>query len=118
MTPCAAFEDRLIDYVDLAAADRAVVDDHVAGCSACRQFLATLQEIDTQLTADVRAIRLNPDRYAEVRRQVETTMPVARASHLPEWLDFVAAVAVCAFGYTLAWQTGIFAYVVMALFSD
>jgi anti-sigma factor RsiW len=118
MTPCAAFEDRLIDYPDLHPDDCAAVNEHVADCLACRGYLATLREIDAKLMADVGSIRMNPARYAEVKRQTERTVPVRRASRLPECLDFAAASAVCAFGYTLAWQTGLFAYVVMALFPD
>jgi hypothetical protein len=40
-----------------------------------------------------------------------TAPAVARPSRLPEWMDFVAAGAVCAFGYGLAWQTSVFAYI-------
>ena len=118
MTPCVAFEDRLIDYGDLRPGDGAVVDEHVAGCPACREYLATLKEIDTKLTADVRAIQLNPERYAEVRRQTESVRPVVRSSRLPEWLDFVAACAVCAFGYGLAWHSGVIAYLISTLSSS
>jgi hypothetical protein len=50
-----------------------------------------------------------------VRRQTGSMRPVVRTSRLPEWLDFVAACAVCAFGYGLAWQSGVIAYLFSAL---
>lgn len=115
MKACAAFEDRLVDYRDLPSRDRREVDEHLKGCAACRQYLAVLQEIDSALAAQVRQIRIDPRRYAAVRRQTSVAMPMSKASRLPEWLDFVAASAVCAFSYALAWQTGLFAYLAAAV---
>lgn len=48
--------------------------------------------------------------------QVLQAPHVARVSRVPEWMDFVAASAVCAVGYAVAWQTGLIAYVVTSIF--
>ena len=115
MKACTAFEDRLIDYDDLSAEDRFEVDEHLTGCASCREYLAVLREIDVTLAAQVRLVHLDPQRVTEIRQVVTATEPIARVSRLPEWLDFVAASAVCAFTYGLAWQTGVFDYVASAM---
>jgi len=117
MTPCAAFEDRLLEYDELSAADRRDVDAHVAGCGACHEYLELLREVDAALTAEVRGIRIDPRRYDAVKKQAMSAAPLTRVTRLPEWMDFVAAGAVCAFASAVAWQTGLLAYVLMALFS-
>jgi anti-sigma factor RsiW len=111
MSPCTAFEDRLLEYGELSPTDRHDVDEHVIDCASCRQYLALLREVDAALTAEVRGIRIDPQQYDAVRQLVMTAPAVARPSRLPEWMDFVAAGAVCAFGYGLAWQTSVFAYI-------
>ena len=80
-------------------------------CSIC----PLLREIDATLAAQVRAVHLNPQRDAEIRQSVAHAEPIGRISRLPEWLDFVAAGAVCAFAGGLAWQAGLFAFVVSAM---
>ena len=115
MKACAEFEDRLIDYGELSAAERLEVDEHVDGCAPCRHYLSVLQEIDAALAGEARQIHLDPQRFADVRQQAMDAMPIPRASRLPEWLDFVAAGAVCAFSYALAWQTGLFTYLADAV---
>ena len=112
---CAAFEDRLIDYDELVAEERADVDTHLEGCPACREYLSLLREIDATLSVQVRAVHLNPERVMEIRQSVARAEPIPRISRLPEWLDFVAAGAVLAFASGLAWQAGLFAAVVSAL---
>jgi anti-sigma factor RsiW len=112
---CAAFEDRLIDYDDLVAEEKAVVDTHLLGCASCREYLTLLREIDSTLAAHAREIHLDLQRYADIRQIVTTAPPIAHVTRLPEWLDFVAAAAICVFAYGFAWQTGVFDYVVSAV---
>jgi hypothetical protein len=116
MSPCPAFEDRLLDYDTLPAPERHRVDAHTDGCASCRQFLAVLREVDAAFTTEVRGLRLPPQRYGVMLHQVMTAPPIARVSRLPEWMDFVAAGAVCASGCAVAWQTGLLTYVVMSIF--
>lgn len=115
MKACAAFEDRLIDCDELVAEEKAVVETHLQGCPACREYLSLLREMDAALSVQVRAVHLNPQRVAEIRQSVAHAEPIGRISRLPEWLDFVAAGAVLAFAGGLAWQAGLFAAVVSAL---
>jgi anti-sigma factor RsiW len=112
---CAAFEDRLIDYDELVAEERAVVDTHRQGCPACREYLSLLRKIDATLAVQVRAVHLNPQRVAAIRQSVAHAEPIGRLSRLPEWLDFIAAGAVLAFAGGLAWQAGLFTAAVSAL---
>ena len=115
MTPCPTFEERLLEHGELPSAERTAVDEHVAACGACREYLALLREVDAALTAEMRSINIDPQRYDVVKRIAMSAPPVARASRLTEWMDFVAAAAVCTVGYVVAWQTGLFAYAAMAL---
>jgi len=117
MSACQDFEERLLDYADLSGGERLNVDAHLAACPGCREYLSTLHEIDAALTSRVAAIRLHPQQYRNVAR-LTRAIPVARLSRLPEWLDFVAACAVCAFGYGLLWQSGIAVYLADVLFSS
>ena len=114
MKPCAAFEDRLVDYAELGADERSHVDAHVRDCSACREYLTLLREIDATLGAEVRGVHLDPQRVADVRHS-PAAEPIVRVSRVSEWLDFVAAGAVLAFAGGLAWQAGLFALVVNVL---
>ena len=114
MTACAAFEDRLIDYDELVAEERADVDTHLQGCPSCREYLSLLREIDATLAVEIRAVHLNPQRVAAIRQSVAHADPIGRISRLPEWLDFVAAGAVLAFAGGLVWQAGLVAAVVSA----
>jgi anti-sigma factor RsiW len=113
--PCAAFEDRLIDYDELVAEARTDVDTHLAGCASCREYLSLLRELDASLSVQVRAVHLKPQRIAEIQQSVAHAEPIARISRLPEWLDFVAAGAVLAFASALAWQAGLYVAVLNAL---
>ena len=118
MIACPAFEDRLLEYRELAPLDRQDVNEHLAGCTACREYLDTLEDVDATFSSQLRGMRLGAHRLDGIRERISSDIPVGRVTTLPEWLDFAAAGAICAFGYTFAWQTGVFAYVVMALFSD
>lgn len=118
MTACPAFEDRLLDYHDLAPSDRETVDAHLAGCTDCRDYLQMLSEVDAAFSSRLGETRLASRQLAEVRERIASHIPVGRVTKLPEWLDFAAACAVCAFGYGLAWQSGLIAYLVATLSSS
>ena len=117
MNACPDFEDRLLDYADLSGGERLDVDAHLAACPDCREYLLTLREMDDALRSRVAAIRLDPGQYRNVARFARA-IPVARISGLPEYLDFVAACAVCAFGYGLLWESGVAAYLAEVLLSS
>jgi hypothetical protein len=77
-----------------------------------------LDEVDAALFALLRDARFKGQRFVDMRQLVAADTPVAAVSRLPECLDFVAACAVFAFGYGLAWQTGLIAYLVSTLSSS
>jgi anti-sigma factor RsiW len=69
---CAAVDERLMDYLegDLAAADRAAVEAHLADCGRCRALVADLRAI----TADAAALPvLRPERdlWAGIAERIE-----------------------------------------------
>ena len=114
MKACAAFEDRLIDYDELAGQDRLDVDTHLTGCPTCREYLSLLRELDATLAGQIRDVQLDPRRVAAIRQSVAHAEPINRISRLPEWLDFVAAASLLAFVGGLAWQAGLFVAVLNA----
>ena len=77
-----------------------------------------LHEVDAALVALLRDARFEGQRFVDMRQLVAADTPVAAVSRLPECLDFVATRAVFAFGYGLAWQTGLIAYLVSTLSSS
>ena len=112
---CPAFEDRILEYADLAPLDRVAVDEHLHGCAPCRDYLQLLQSIDMAMADQLRAVRFDAGHVADVRQLITGAMPVTRVSRMPEWLDLVAAGAVVAFVYGLVWQTGLVAYLADAM---
>ncbi len=76
---CAEFEERLLEYADLANGERARVDAHVAHCFSCRG--------------------------SAVRRRVRYEGSPARPSLIPELLDFVGWGAIVALLGLIAWWT-------------
>ena len=89
--PCPAFEDRLLDYAQLATADRAAVDHHIAACQGCREYLATLEHVDRSLTALLAPAVPSADFAARVRARAPG---FDRPRMLPELLDFVGWAAI------------------------
>jgi anti-sigma factor RsiW len=118
MSACPAFEDRLLEYDELPSTDRITVDAHLTICPGCREYLQLLGEVDAALFASLRDARFAGQRFVDMRQLVAADTPVAAVSRLPECLDFVATCAVFAFGYGLAWQTGLIAYLVSTLSSS
>jgi len=104
MTPCAAFEDRLIDYDDLDTELRAVVDRHVELCRGCREYLTTLREIDAALTNTTADVRLRDATIPRVR-ECGRAGGVVQLSASPEWLDLIAAIAIVACACGIVWST-------------
>jgi hypothetical protein len=90
MTPCALFEDRLLDYATLSAADRRTVDDHMLGCAGCREFLAALARADSELEHVFGSPAAPPALARKVLGQVR------RPSAIPEILDGVGWLGVLA----------------------
>lgn len=100
---CEEFEERLLGYDELSAAQRIAVDAHAAVCAGCREFLEAAAQVDESLAAIYSGI--------EPRRGLALTAVLAKPSALPEVLDFVGWAAVVAaiviLGIMLANQYGI-----------
>ena len=117
MSACPAFEDRLLDYAELAPLERQAVDAHLAGCARCRDYQQALGDVDAMFSSQLRDVTLDARHLAGVRERVAKDIPVGRVTKLPEWLDFAAACAVGVFGYALLTQTGLLTYLMYALSS-
>ena len=87
--PCDSFEDRLLDYSELSAAEREPVDAHVAGCADCREYLDAAERLDARLADLYAGVRVSPGFQAAVLSRMKAEVPLARPSLLPEVLDFV-----------------------------
>jgi len=100
---CAEFEERLLEYAELASGERAPVEAHVAQCSSCREFLVALRTVDSQLTAQLAGVEVTSAFAPAVRRRVRHQRAGARPSLVPELLDFVGWGAIVALLGVLAW---------------
>src|SRR5947209_7460068 len=81
--PCAPFEDQLVDYTELAPAERCAVDAHLAGCADCREYLERLVQLETGLSGLYSGAQVSPAFRHDVLSILE------RPSLLPEVLDFI-----------------------------
>jgi len=95
--PCAEFEDRLVDYGELSAVERACVDRHLAFCGACREFFDALEEADAALAGAFSGVRTRAGFRARVAARIEP-----RPTWIPEILDFVGWAAMLAAAVGLA----------------
>ncbi len=100
---CAEFEERLLEYAELANGERARVDAHAAKCPSCREFLEALRAVDSQLTAQIAGLGVTPAFAPAVRRRVRNEGATARPSLIPELLDFVGWGAIVALLGLVAW---------------
>jgi len=103
---CAEFEERLLEYAELANGERARVEAHAAQCSSCREFLEALRTVDSQLTAQLAGFELTPAFAPMVRRRLRHENSTARPSVVPELLDFVGWGAIVTLLGLLAWWLG------------
>ncbi|MBI1850825.1 MAG: zf-HC2 domain-containing protein [Planctomycetes bacterium] len=76
---CSQFSDRFSEYLDgeLAAADRARIDAHVATCSSCRESLESLRETVEEVRRYGR-VAVPPDFAAGVRQRIEESPRASR----------------------------------------
>ena len=83
MNPCPEYESQILDYSELAVAERALLDTHLPGCAGCSMFLAALEEVDTALTTGLGAgaAELSPAFAPEILRRAER--PPVKPSILP-----------------------------------
>ncbi|HYM11901.1 MAG TPA: hypothetical protein VEU62_14285 [Bryobacterales bacterium] len=92
--PCPQVEDLLVDYGELAAAERGAVDAHVAACADCRAFRDALTGLDDALTAAFASAEVPAGFEASVLRRARHAAPAGRPSWIPEILDFIGWAAV------------------------
>lgn len=100
---CAEFEERLLEYAELANGEQALVDAHAAHCSHCREFFEALHTVDSQLTAQLGGREVTAGFATAVRRRVRYEGSAA-PSLVPELLDFVGWGAIVALLGMLAWR--------------
>jgi len=100
---CAEFEERLLEYAELANGERVLVDAHAARCSSCREFLEALRTVDAQLTAQLAGLEVTSAFAPALRRRVRHEGSAARPSLVPEFLDLVGWGAIVALLGLLGW---------------
>ena len=91
--PCPDFENLLIDYAELAPADRGRADLHLQGCAECRNWFESLAEIDAALASAFAGIQAPATLALGVQRRVAQSVPPP-VSAVPEILDFVGGLGV------------------------
>jgi len=102
--PCPEFEDRLMDYAELAREARSRVDSHVSACPDCREFLAALSTVDAGLSEHLRGSPPVSAAFASaVRQRVRQETRLARPSLVPEFLDLVGWGAAVGLLGLMAW---------------
>jgi hypothetical protein len=101
---CAEFEDRLVDYAELASEERAPVDCHLAACAGCQAFLEALAALDEALFPKFRESAVSPAFRRSVLDRARREDLLRRPSYLPEVLDFVGWAAVLAVAVSLLYE--------------
>jgi len=87
--------DSLIEPV--GAEVQLLMEDHLAGCEACRRFAAVQRSIDATLAATVPAISLSAGFRSSLRERIDHR----RVPSWPESLPDIAHLAGCALGIVL-----------------
>ena len=87
--PCAQFEDLLLDYGELPAIEREMVDAHLAGCADCREYLETAAQLDTRLAELYAGAQVSPAFHQAMLARAAAEVVPAKPSMLPEVLDFI-----------------------------
>jgi hypothetical protein len=108
--PCAAFEDLLTGYAELATGERQRADAHLAGCGDCREYLETLAALDRELSALYQGFQPHAGFAAGVLSRAPASSkpprkPMAQPhppSAWPEVLDFCGWAAILAIVALLA----------------
>ena len=93
---CDRFEALILDALDgaLAPADRAALDEHLAGCGACRAFQDEQARLDAALAAAITAPSLSPTFKQQVLSRVDVmSARPARGALLLGILQAIASAA-------------------------
>jgi anti-sigma factor RsiW len=101
--PCAELADMLLEYAGLSVDERARVDDHVAGCGACRELLQALHAVDGELTPEFAGHEVSADFDIAVRRRVRREAALPGPSRVPELLDSLGWIAIVALIGLIVW---------------
>ena len=83
---CVDFEERILDELDggLSAAERHLVETHIATCPACRRFRDEQAALDVRLSAVLRQPGLSPDFRQRMLRRIEAVSATLDAPELRE----------------------------------
>ena len=103
---CAEWEERIALYAggDLAAAEAAAVELHLAGCSGCREFSGGLRQ-SMALVAEAGREEIAEGHFAAVRARVMAQVQ-ARRRRRWAWIGGLAATAVAVLAAIVAIRPG------------
>jgi len=101
---CPEFEDLILDYCEGAAsqADSALLESHIAACSACRAWLAEQRELDLRLAKSIAAPSLSPEFPGRLAARIAAEPRPREFRRLPRVLDAIGCLGIAATaGYLL-----------------
>jgi anti-sigma factor RsiW len=77
LMPCAEYEDQILDlqHGQLNASARHAVEEHLAGCMACRHFAEDLKALDAALSARFQHAELPASFKAGLLRRIDAEAP-------------------------------------------
>ena len=96
---CEQVRETLLDSLiePVRAEVHLLMEEHLAGCAACRRFAGVQRRIDARLTASVAAVSLS----AGFRSSLRERLGRRRVPSWPESLPDIAHLAGCALGIVL-----------------
>ncbi|HEX3745080.1 MAG TPA: zf-HC2 domain-containing protein [Bryobacteraceae bacterium] len=88
---CSEFEDLILDYCEGAApaADRRLLESHIAACAGCRDFLAQQQELDLRLVKSLPRPTLSAAFHQQLAAHIAAESRTPRFGWLPRALNTV-----------------------------
>jgi anti-sigma factor RsiW len=95
---CPEFEDLIMDYCEGAAspADSALLEAHIAACSACRAWLGEQRELDLRLAKSLAAPSLSPEFAGRLAARIAAEPRAPRFHWLPRALDAIGFLGIAA----------------------
>lgn len=103
---CPEFEDLILDYCEAAAspADSALLESHIAVCTACRVSLAQQQELDLRLAKSLAAPSLSPAFAPRLAARMAAERRSPQFRWLPRILDGIGYLGMATAGAYLLQQ--------------
>ncbi len=108
MNGCEPWEELLLQFQDLEPGLRQRVELHLAACAGCREFLETLETMDTELTAALSDVETAPGFDTRVQARAGSIAPSPRPELMEAldgigWLSIAGILAILAAHWVPEW---------------